>query len=46
MCFIDFVAAFDSIDRTAFSKIIRLIKEFYKRTSAQVYVHGEQTDMN
>ncbi|VDN53143.1 unnamed protein product [Dracunculus medinensis] len=52
--FIDFAAAFDSIERTALwrmmerdgvpEKIVRLIKAFYERTSAQVCVYGELTD--
>ncbi|VDN55719.1 unnamed protein product [Dracunculus medinensis] len=53
-CFIDFAAPFDSIDRAVLwrvmerggvpEKIIRLIKAFYERTSAQVCIYGELTD--
>ncbi|VDN51186.1 unnamed protein product [Dracunculus medinensis] len=53
-CFIDFVAAFDSIDRGALwwmmerddvsEKIIRLIKAVYERMSAKVCVYGELTE--
>ncbi|VDN55899.1 unnamed protein product [Dracunculus medinensis] len=53
-CFIDFTAAFDSIDRAALwrmmernsvpTKIIRLIKAFYEHTSVQICIYGELTD--
>ncbi|CAE1314799.1 unnamed protein product [Acanthosepion pharaonis] len=54
VCFIDFTAAFDSVDRRSLwdimrhddfpSKLLNLIKAYYAHTQTRVRCHGEESD--
>ena len=55
LCFIDFAAAFDSVDREALwrimqadgipLKLLRLIQGYYRLTRVRVKVYGEETEL-